>query len=196
MPETDEFLPSDQTPDIELESALHDLEPGELEDEEIEDETMDEDSLDDPDPMELLIRERDEYKDLYARQLAEFQTYRRRTMQEREELRKVATENLVSDLLPVLDNFERTLQAASSGATLESLVEGVQMVERQLRSALTAVGLERIPAAGQPFDPAVHEALGTDPAGDVAPETVTVEIQAGYRLGEKVIRPARVRVAQ
>ncbi|MBS1705596.1 MAG: nucleotide exchange factor GrpE [Armatimonadetes bacterium] len=150
-----------------------------------------------PDAIDLLRAEVEEYKQMYLRQLAEFQTFRRRTMDEKDQLRKTATENLVTELVPVLDNFERTLAAAQSGADLDALTGGVAMVERQLRIALGSVGLVRIQAVGHAFDPNVHEALGTDPASEQAPAgTITVEIEPGYMMAEKVIRPARVRVAQ
>jgi molecular chaperone GrpE len=161
---------------------------------------LDEMELDDfvepTDPMDELLRERDDLKDQLMRHLAEFQNFRRRVQTEKEDLRRYATESLVTDLLPVLDNFERTLVAAESGATLESLVEGVRMVERQLRAALADVQVARIPCVGQAFDPLLHEAIATDEGTDVVPDTITFELEAGYKMGDKIIRPARVRVAK
>ncbi|MBX7134624.1 MAG: nucleotide exchange factor GrpE [Fimbriimonadaceae bacterium] len=144
-----------------------------------------------------LERERDELKDQLMRSLADLQNLRKRFQAEREDIRRYATENLARDLLPVLDNFERTLAAVQSGATLESLSEGVKLVDRQLRTALESVRLTRIHAVGMPFDPERHEAIATVPAtDDVVDNTVVDEVEAGYQMAERVIRPARVRVAR
>lgn len=146
--------------------------------------------------LQALVDERNEAQNQYLRLLAEFQTFRRRTEQEKQELRKVATEGLVQKLLPVLDNFERTVAGFDAGMDPESLRQGILMVEVQLRNALGTVELERVKALGEPFDPELHEAIAVDHTDDAPPETVTAEIEAGYRLAGKVIRPARVRIAQ
>lgn len=130
------------------------------------------------------------------RTLAEFQTFRRRAHQEKEELRKTASEEVILRLLPVLDNFERTTQFAQQGASFESLLEGVQLIEKQFKAVLGSQGLMPIPSVGQPFDENLHEAIGTEPSTEYPSGTVTMEIEPGYRLGDKVIRPAKVRVAQ
>ena len=149
-----------------------------------------------PSELELIAAERDAARDDHLRTLAEFQNFRRRAQQERADLIKTGSQDLVKDLLPVLDNFERTLAAAQSGASLESLVEGVQVVERQLRSILEKRHVERIPTVGQHFDPHVHEPIGTDATEEFDEDTVTLEIEAGYKMGDKVLRPARVKVAK
>lgn len=146
--------------------------------------------------LQRVIEEREEFRNLYMRSVAEFQTFRRRAMEERDQARRSATENFALQILPALDNFERTLAAAESGASMESLLEGVQMIHRQLVQALGAVQIERIQSAGQPFDPELHEALAMDESGEAASGTVTAEIEPGYRMGGRVIRPARVRVAK
>lgn len=143
-----------------------------------------------------LERERKELRDQLLRSLADLQNFRKRAQAEKDDLRRYATEELVRNLLPVLDNFERTLAAADSGATAESLREGVQMVERQLRSALEAVRLTRIHAVGMPFDPERHEAVATVDDPQVEEGTVVDEVEPGYQMAERVIRPARVRVAR
>jgi len=148
------------------------------------------------DELQALLDARDEAQAQYLRLLAEFQTFRRRTEQEKLDLRKVATENLVVKLLPVLDNFERSLAAIDSGVDLEHVRQGILMVEVQLRSALGSVELERVMSIGEAFDPVLHEAIATDATAEFPPKTVTGEIEAGYRLAGKVIRPARVRIAQ
>lgn len=183
-----ETNPTDPTPTEEHDEALNDVAPVE---EPIEDNV---------DPRDLLIAglidERDQLKDQLLRSLADMKNVRRRHEEDRRSMALYATEDLVRDLLPVLDNFERTLQVISNGASPESVIEGIQMIERQLRGALQQRQIIRIESVGSQFDPAVHEALGHDEGTDQPPGTITAEIEAGYRIGDRVIRPARVRVAK
>ncbi len=146
--------------------------------------------------VELLARERDELKDQLLRSLADLQNFRRRAQQEKEELRKFATESLVRQLIPVLDNFERTIGAIESGASKEAVLEGVRAVDRQLRSALEAVKLEKINALGSLFDPEHHEAITTEHSEEHPDDTVIEEIEPGYKMADRVVRPARVKVAK
>lgn len=145
--------------------------------------------------VEKLASELAQKQEELLRTMADFQNFRKRTQTEAAQLRKFAAQSLVESLLPILDNFERTLRAAESGATLESLVGGVSAVERQLKSILEAQGLERIVSVGQPFDAEIHEALAVVATEDHEPDTVMDEIEAGYRMGDRIIRPAKVRVA-
>lgn len=145
--------------------------------------------------VEKLATELAQKQEELLRTMADFQNFRKRTQTEAAQLRKFAAQSLVEALLPILDNFERTLRAAESGATLESLVGGVSAVERQLKSILEAQGLERIISVGQPFDAELHEALAVVATEDHEPDTVMDEIEAGYRMGDRIIRPAKVRVA-
>ncbi len=145
--------------------------------------------------LDRLAADLDEHKNLYLRTLADFQNFKRRAVQEKQDFQKAATQDLARDLLPVLDNLERTLAAAEAGATLDALKEGVRAVERQLRTVLDQRHVKRIDSVGQAFDPDLHEALGQDPVADAKEGTITFEIEAGYRMGDKVLRPARVRVA-
>ncbi len=133
--------------------------------------------------------------DAYLRLAADFDNYRKRVAREQAELSRHATERLLNHLLPVLDDLERALQAAEEHeeATLE---EGVRLVHRQLAETLRKEGLAEIDTNG-PFDPHVHEALLSQPGGDeVQPGDVLQVLQKGYRLGERVLRPARVIVAE
>ncbi len=145
--------------------------------------------------LDKLAADLEEHKNLYLRTLADFQNFKRRAAQEKQEFQRAATQDLARDLLPVLDNLERTLTAAENGATIEALTEGVKGIERQLRSALDQRNVKRIASLGQPFDPDLHEALGQDASTDQEEGMITFEIEPGYRMGEKVLRPARVRVA-
>jgi molecular chaperone GrpE len=146
--------------------------------------------------VEALISERDDLKDQLLRAHADYQNLRRRFAQEKEELRRYATEALVRDLLPVLDNFERSIAALEQGADPDAVREGIRAIDRQFRAVLEGVKLERIHAVGEPFDPERHEAIALEASNEHPEDTVIAEIEPGYRLNDRVIRPARVKVAR
>jgi molecular chaperone GrpE len=146
------------------------------------------------DPVAALTAERDEYLALAQRVQADFDNYRKRAVRDQERLVAHAHERLVRELLPVLDDLERALEAAEQHEEAK-LVEGVQLVEKALRSALAKEGLVEIETDGT-FDPHVHEALLARPGDDAEPGCVLDVVQRGYRLGDKVVRPARVIVAE
>ncbi len=152
-----------------------------------------------PDPaalaqaLEAKTAECEEYKDMLLRARAEFDNYRKRMQRDAERLRKTATEALIRDLLPVLDNLERALAHADEASP--AFAEGVAMVLTQLRESLAARGLEVIPAAGCPFDPEVHEALSQLPSEEHPAGVVAEEYQRGYRIGDYLVRPAKVVVS-
>jgi molecular chaperone GrpE len=141
-----------------------------------------------------LERERDEYLDSLRRLKAEFDNFRKRTARESAAQSARASEALVKDLLPVLDDLERALVAAEEHEEAQ-LEEGVRLVHRALADVLTRAGLAEIETDGA-FDPHVHEALLTQPAADAEPGSVVEVLQKGYRLGDRVLRPARVVVAE
>jgi molecular chaperone GrpE len=145
------------------------------------------------DPVAAVAAERDEYLALAQRVQADFDNYRKRAIRDQERLVAHAHERLVRELLPVLDDLERALEAAEQHEEAK-LVEGVELVEKALRSALAKEGLVEIETDGE-FDPHVHEALLTQPS-EAAPGSVVGVVQRGYRLGDKVVRPARVIVAE
>jgi len=147
-----------------------------------------------PDPLATLAAERDEYLALAQRVQADFDNYRKRAIRDQERLVVHAHERLVRELLPVLDDLERALEAAEQHEEAK-LVEGVKLVEQSLRNALQKEGLVEIETDGV-FDPHVHEALLTQPGGDVEAGSVLGVVQRGYRVGDKVVRPARVIVAE
>jgi molecular chaperone GrpE len=149
------------------------------------------------DPDERLARaqaERDEYLDLAQRVQADFENYRKRAAREQERLVAHAHERLVRELLPVLDDLERALEAAERHEEAQ-LVDGVKLVEQSLRRALAREGLAEIEAEGE-FDPHVHEALLTKPGDGADSGTVLEVVQRGYRVGDRVVRPAKVIVAE
>lgn len=146
--------------------------------------------------VQTLTDERDQLKDQVLRAMADFQNFRRRNQQEMAGLRQSAISHFVRDLLPVLDNFERSLTHIQAGASVENVIEGIRAVERQLKQALEAQSVSRIESLGQPFDPEFHEALGTEEVEGMDEDMVSSEIEAGYKMGDKVLRPARVRISK
>ena len=152
------------------------------------------------DPKDALIQqlttERDQLKDQLLRVMAEAQNVQRRLRQSMEEDRKFAAKPLVERLLPVLDSFERSLDAAEKGASFESLLDGVRVVDKQLRQALEAANVKRIESIGKTYDPEVHEALLSHETDEHPEDTVTDEIESGYTMHGRVVRPAKVRVSK
>ncbi|HVW89513.1 MAG TPA: nucleotide exchange factor GrpE [Gaiellaceae bacterium] len=145
------------------------------------------------DPLAEAEKQRDEYLDALQRLKAEFDNYRKRVARDQQELAARAAERLVSALLPVVDDLERALEAAAKHeeATLE---EGVRLVHRALADALAREGLAEIATDG-PFDPHTQEALLSQPS-EADEGTVIQVLQKGYKLGERVLRPARVVVSK
>lgn len=139
--------------------------------------------------------ERDEYLDLLQRVRADYANYQKRVLKEIETARRYAAQPLVLDLLSVVDNLERALQAAESGNNSAGLLDGIRMVNQQLQGALTRHGLQPIAAVGLPFDPEQHEALMEQPNPEKPPRTVLQELQKGYRWHERVVRPSKVVVS-
>ncbi|HEX4747884.1 MAG TPA: nucleotide exchange factor GrpE [Gaiellaceae bacterium] len=147
-----------------------------------------------PDPLVAALAERDEYLELAQRVQADFENYRKRAVRDQERLVAHAHERLVRELLPILDDLERALEAAEQHEEAK-LVEGVKLVEQSLRAALRKEGLHEIETDGQ-FDPHVHEALLTQPGNGAEPGSVLEVLQRGYRVGDRVVRPAKVIVAE
>jgi molecular chaperone GrpE len=144
--------------------------------------------------VEAVVAERDRYLDQLQRLAADFENFRKRAAREYESLASRAAERLVTELLPVLDDLGRALEAAEEHEEAK-LEEGVRLVHRQLAETLRKEGLQEVPTDGM-FDPHVHEALLAQPVdGRESGEIVDV-VQKGYRLGDRVLRPARVVVAQ
>jgi molecular chaperone GrpE len=145
--------------------------------------------------LEELKRQLDEKQDRLLRTLAEMENMRRRTQREREEYVRYATEALIRDLLPVLDNLDRALAAARASQEAARVVEGVELIQRELLRVLERIGVTRFSALGQPFDPTRHEATARVVKPDQSPGTVVSEEVPGYLLHDRLLRPARVAVA-
>jgi len=144
-------------------------------------------------------RERDEYLDLAKRTKADFENFRKRMAAETDAARARGQADLIREVVPVLDDLERALQSAGldpEGDSADGLAHGVLLVFRSLREALARNGVEPVDPAGERFDPQLHEALSTMAAPDRESGTVIEVVQKGYRLGDQLVRPARVVVAE
>ena len=144
--------------------------------------------------------ERQELVDQMARRQADFDNYRKRLERERTETYGRVAADVASELLPVIDNLRRALEAEASSAAGESeefrnFLRGVELIARQLGGVLEQLGVQEVEAVGRPFDPHFHEAVATEYSDEHDPDTVTQEIQRGYRIGERLLRPAMVKVA-
>lgn len=141
-----------------------------------------------------LKAERDTLMDRVARLQAEFENARKRSSREQQEFRDYALADAVRTLLPVADSFELALQA--DGGTKAELRSGVELIYKQLQDALLKLGVQPIPAKGEQFDPHLHEAIEMVDTGDVPDHEVLDELQRGYKLKDRLVRPAMVRVAR
>jgi len=131
--------------------------------------------------------------DRYLRLAAEFDNFRKRTLRERGELRERAQADFARKLLETLDDLGRVAALEAANASVHDVIEGIHMVERRLMQELEHTGFERVGAAGEAFDPNHHEAVATQPAlGAAVPGTIGTVLQPGYRLGNLLLRPARV----
>ncbi|MCK4306823.1 nucleotide exchange factor GrpE [candidate division WOR-3 bacterium] len=139
-----------------------------------------------------------EYKDKYLRALAELENYKKRAQKEREEILGYANERLVFELLGILDDFERGLGALKGvkDKKLKEFYRGVELIHNNLVKILEQEGLKSFSGVGEPFDPRFHEAVGVKNSKKHPPNYVVVEISKGYKLKDKVIKPAKVLVNQ
>ena len=137
----------------------------------------------------------DELNNQYIRLAADFDNYRKRQEQKRESLYKLGTENTLKKLLEVLDNFERGEKALENVEDCAKCKESFSLVHKQVVDSLTKLGLETIDAEGQTFDPNFHEAVMQTPTSEHPEHTIITELQKGYKLGDKVLRPSLVNVA-
>jgi molecular chaperone GrpE len=140
-------------------------------------------------------RERDEYYDRLLRKTAEFDNYRRRTDKQRAEQAQLIAGDVIESLLPILDDFERALQA-DAGPDAESYRKGVELIYRQFQDVLTRRGVKPIEAVGQPFDPRFHQAITYESSPGHEEGQVIDEVRRGYTLGDRLLRPAMVKVAR
>ncbi|WIV18319.1 nucleotide exchange factor GrpE [Paenibacillus polygoni] len=131
----------------------------------------------------------------YLRTQADFDNFRRRTQKEKEDLAKYATTKLITELVPVIDNFERAMSTADSNTDADSFIKGVNMIFRQLEGVLGAEGLTVMNTVGQPFNPEFHQAIMQVESDEYEEGIVVEEVQKGYMIKDRVLRPAMVKVS-
>ncbi|EOB9472925.1 TPA: nucleotide exchange factor GrpE [Staphylococcus aureus] len=172
---------------------------GHLQDEAIE-ETSDENVIEEIDSKDQKINElqqlADENEEKYLRLYAEFENYKRRIQKENEINKTYQAQRVLTDILPAIDNIERALQIEGDDETFKSLQKGVQMVHESLINALKDNGLEVIKTEGEAFDPNIHQAVVQDDNPDFESGEITQELQKGYKLKDRVLRPSMVKVNQ
>lgn len=133
--------------------------------------------------------------DKYLRQAAEFDNYKRLAQRDQRDQIRFGNEQLLRELLPVVDNLERAIKAAKGAKSSEGLIQGVDLTLKQLQGVLGKFGVQSIPTMGQPFDPSGHQAVATVPSSQVPDQHVVEEFQRGYRLHDRILRPAMVTVS-
>ncbi len=148
-----------------------------------------------PPSVEQLSRERDALQDRLLRTAAEFDNYRKRIERERRELNEYVVADVLAELLPIVDNFERALRAPR-GADSDALRAGLEMIHKQMLDLLRKRGVTPIDALGADFDPNVHQAVFQETSDAHRDGEVMEELQRGYRLGDRLLRPAMVKVAK
>jgi len=146
--------------------------------------------------MSKLRADLEDASDRVLRAQAELENYRKRARRELEDERRYAAMPLLRDLLPVLDNMQRAIEAAEKLPQASGLLDGVKLIAQNLLSVLAKHDCKKIEAMGQPFDPAFHEAISQQPSADHEPNTVVYVAQEGYSLHDRVVRPAQVIVSK
>jgi molecular chaperone GrpE len=145
--------------------------------------------------LSALQTERDQFFDSWRRVQAEFDNYRKRQAREAEQTAKYAAVPVIRDILPGLDNLRRLLEAAQKGGQLEDLTKGVELTLKHFESILEKNQAHTIPGVGTPFDPNLHEAISQVPSAEHPPMTVLMEVERGYVIHDRVVRPSKVIVS-
>lgn len=148
-----------------------------------------------PEPTDALQREKDALQDRLLRTAAEFDNYRKRVDRERRELAEYTTAEVLKDLLPIVDNFERALQAPATSET-DAFRKGIELIHKQMVELLKKRGITPIEALGTDFDPNFHQAVIHEVSAAHREGEVMAELQRGYLIGERLLRPAMVKVAK
>ncbi len=143
-----------------------------------------------------VLEEVKDYKDKYLRVLAEMDNQRKRVIREKEELERYANERLILSILPVVDNFERAINTDENTNNVQEILDGVKLIFKQLKDVLGKEGVKPFESVGQKFDPYKHEALLAIESEEHEPSIILEEIEKGYLLGDKVIRPTKVTVSR
>lgn len=148
------------------------------------------------DPLAEAKAEIAKLKDQLLRTAADFDNFRKRSRREVGDAEARSREDVLRDLLPVFDNLDRAMAHAENATSVQSLAEGIRMVQRQFVDTLGKMGVTRVEAVGTPFDPAIHEAIQHIESAEFPPGTIAAEARTGYRHGERLLRPALVVVAK
>ena len=144
--------------------------------------------------LEVALKQIEDLKRQVLYVQSDFQNYRRRKEDEQKDITRYAKTELIKELLPVIDNFERAMQAAEQSQSFEALIGGVSGTFKQLHTFLQKAGITTIDAIGKEFDPNFHDAIGQVESDEYEPNTVAEELQKGYMLNDRVLRPALVKV--
>lgn len=148
------------------------------------------------DELKKLKQEKEEYLNSLQRLQAEFTNYRKRVAKEKDDFRKYALETFALEILLILDNFERALQSTEGTKNFDSLFEGIKMIEKQFKDWLKSKNITEIEVMDKEFDPNFHQAMGHEETSDCEENTIIKELQKGYLIKDKVLRPSLVMVAK
>ena len=141
------------------------------------------------------IADRDRYLDNWHRSVAELENVRKRMLRELDQERQYRSLSIARDFLPTVDNLQRALQAAEKSQDVTQLVQGIRMVLQQFDETLVRHSITPIPTVGEPFDPNLHEAVLQQPNAEMPPMTVLMEVEKGYKMHDRVVRPSKVIVS-
>ena len=194
--ENEEVKDQSQTSENETVENADDTNDDKVKDNLQEDNTEEKESDVDPKDEEIQQLKKDvqEKEEKYLRLYAEFENYKRRIQKENQTMKEYKAQDVLNDILPTIDNIERALQIDGEDEQFKSLKKGVEMVHESLINALKNNGLEKIETEGQQFDPNVHQAVVQDDNPDFESGEITQELQRGYKLKDRVLRPSMVKV--
>ena len=147
------------------------------------------------DELARLAEERDQLRDRLLRTTAEFDNYRKRVDRDRKDMAERAGESVLTEILPIIDDLERALAAPETGDSADAYRRGVELIHKQLLDLLTRRGVTPIETSGATFDPHLHQAVSSEPSADHREGEIIEEFRRGYRLGDRLLRPAMVKVA-
>jgi molecular chaperone GrpE len=185
---------NESTPDMENEVEAPEKETASVDNQ--ENETAENSPNEEIDPLEKIQNELNDMKDKYIRLYAEFDNYRKRTLREREDLIKTASQETIKSLLPTLDDFERAMKAMTDTNENPSIIDGISLIHDKLLKTLEQKGLKSMQSNQVEFNPDLHEAITKVPAGEENKGIVIETIEKGYYLNDKIIRYAKVVVGQ
>ena len=148
------------------------------------------------DPLTAAKAEAQRFRDQLLRTAADFDNFRKRSRRDQEDAAKKGKESAVKELLPVFDNLERALQSSERAPDVKAVIDGLKLVMRQFGQSLEKMGIKRVQTVGHPFDPSQHEAIQHVESAEHPPGVITAEVQAGYLLGEQLLRAAMVVVSK